>query len=163
MSAAFFILLQKILTYFAYLECITFRIKIMALDNIQKSLLAVLGISGMAAFLTPTGLPKSDDKQNAGVTAEGEVMPPAPPPKLVAPPPPVNTTSSTPAPMPAFGEPTISGLPYGQSPNQTGGGSGDKPSSANGDNDAQTNPAEQLVEGTITPSGGLVKNGEVVY
>jgi hypothetical protein len=93
----------------------------MALDNIQKSILTVLGISGMVAFLTPSSMNIDPGTKKTAAEIESnqavDPVPPLPP----SPPqsdfiPPENNDSSNESSTPAFGEPTITGLPYNQAP-----------------------------------------------
>lgn len=94
----------------------------MAMDNIQKSILTVLGISGLVAFVMPASQNTATPANNAGDGNIETLQPPAP----LPPPPPLpeqNYTSEEPiygneeSDASAFGQPTISGLPYGQQPN----------------------------------------------
>jgi hypothetical protein len=94
----------------------------MAMDNIQKSIVTVLGISGLVAFFMPSGQNTGTAAQQSASNVEA-LQPPAPVP---APPPPAPTQQENyaeqPAVMetgdaPAFGQPTISGLPHGQEAN----------------------------------------------
>ncbi len=138
----------------------------MALDNIQKSILTVLGISGMVAFLTPAGITplQGDDVSTSEVSVKSE------PPVLVAPPPKADTElqfsdSTSGNQMPAFGEPTMSGLPYGQEPATKSNNADDPDSSVNNiaDNGNNNSNSTNVPEGTVLPSGGVMKNGEVVF
>ncbi len=124
----------------------------------------------MAAFLTPASPtpaissaqpPAMQDKQ------AGQTQPP-PMPEKISPQVPEQQQTSAYVPgatMPAFGEPTISGLPFGQSPD-TKSTNKEQPDLPADERNAsakivganQTQPQE-----TTTSSGSVTKNGEAAY
>jgi hypothetical protein len=96
----------------------------MAMDNIQKSIIAVLGLSAVIALMTPTTGFDNANTAPAPVTGQDLVQVPSPPDKGQDAPPAEDELSADEAASEgpteeqaiAFGEPTNSGLPFGQKP-----------------------------------------------
>ena len=128
----------------------------MALDNIQKSILTVLGISGMVAFLTPANIDLKEDKNKPGQVKPRDEL--APPPAAAAVPD-ENTNNEYTADetMPAFGQPTISGLPYSEEGQQQQA----DPDSPNQDIPQPTN--DNTSGQTQLPSGAVIQDGKILY
>ncbi len=135
----------------------------MALDNIQKSIFAVLAISGMAALLTPTNMVQPTNNE-AAVTIDDQTKSDLAPPTPEELPAEQEAQSSSNDAVPAFGEPTISGLPFGQEPAKNNNPETTEVNRNVANTSDQNNGSpEVLAEGTVLESGGVVKDGKVVY
>jgi hypothetical protein len=100
----------------------------MAMDNIQKSIIAVLGLSAVIALMTPTTDFATANSPSAPAAGQDLVQVPSPPDNGQDAPPPEDELSQdyvdvgeTEESTIAFGEPTNSGLPFGQKPEEKAG------------------------------------------